>query len=52
VIAIEVFGARNWRPAISSGGVAVEVSRLRSRALVGGHGEIFAATIKTMELPR
>jgi hypothetical protein len=39
VLAVEVFGGRTWQPAMSSDGVAVEVSRLRSRALVDGrHG--------------
>jgi hypothetical protein len=33
VIGIEVFG-RSWKPGISSGGVAIEVGRLRARALV------------------
>jgi len=33
VIDAEVFGG-NWVPAISSGGVAIEVRRLRARALV------------------
>jgi hypothetical protein len=34
VIDAEVWGGREWQPAISSGGVAVEVGRLRARALV------------------
>jgi hypothetical protein len=33
VLAVEVFD-RAWTPAVSSGGVAVEVGRLRARALV------------------
>jgi hypothetical protein len=33
VLGVEVF-SRTWQPAISSGGVAVEVGRLRTRALV------------------
>ncbi|HYZ44181.1 MAG TPA: hypothetical protein VE667_04935, partial [Xanthobacteraceae bacterium] len=33
VLAVEVF-ARAWQPAISSGGVPIEVGRLRTRALV------------------
>jgi len=33
VLAVEVFD-RTWKPAISSGGIAIEVSRLRARALV------------------
>jgi hypothetical protein len=33
VLAIEVFG-RGWNPAVSSGGVPIEVRRLRSRTLV------------------
>jgi hypothetical protein len=33
VLAVEVFN-RSWQPAISSGGVAIEVGRLRSGALV------------------
>jgi hypothetical protein len=39
VPAVEVFGVRTWQPAMSSDGVAVEVSRLRARAPVDGpHG--------------
>jgi hypothetical protein len=34
VIDAEVWGGRAWQPAISSGGVAVEIGRLRARALV------------------
>ena len=34
VLAIEVFGGRDWRPAVSSGGVPIEVSRLRPRTLM------------------
>jgi len=34
VLAVEVFGGRDWRPAVSSGGVAIEVGRLRQRTLV------------------
>ncbi len=33
VLAVEVFD-RTWKPAVSSGGIAIEVSRLRARALV------------------
>jgi hypothetical protein len=33
VLDIEVF-ARGWRPTVSSGGVPIEVSRLRARTLV------------------
>jgi hypothetical protein len=33
VLAVEVF-ERHWQPAISSGGVAVQIGRLRERALV------------------
>jgi endogenous inhibitor of DNA gyrase (YacG/DUF329 family) len=33
VLAVELFD-RNWKPGISSGGVAVEIGRLRVRALV------------------
>jgi hypothetical protein len=33
VIGVEVFG-RSWKSVISSGGVAIEVGRLRARALV------------------
>jgi hypothetical protein len=33
VLAVELFD-RSWKPGISSGGVAVEVGRLRARALV------------------
>jgi hypothetical protein len=33
VLAVEVFG-RAWTPAISSSGVAIQVNRLRQRALV------------------
>ena len=34
VLAVEVFGGRDWRPAVSSGEVAIEVGRLRKRTLV------------------
>ena len=34
VINAEVWGGRDWRPARSSGGVRIEVSRLRARTLV------------------
>jgi hypothetical protein len=34
VLAVEVWGGREWQPAISSGGVAVEVGRLRARVLL------------------
>jgi hypothetical protein len=34
VLDVEVFGGRGWQHAISSGGVAIQVSRLRQRALV------------------
>jgi len=34
VLAIEVF-ARSWQQATSSGGIAIEISRIRPRALVG-----------------
>ena len=33
VLAVEVF-ARPWKPATSTGGIAVEIGRLRTRALV------------------
>jgi hypothetical protein len=33
VLAVEVFD-RTWKPAVSSDGIAIEVSRLRARALV------------------
>ena len=33
IIEVEVFGARRWERRISSGGVEIEVSRLRPRAL-------------------
>jgi hypothetical protein len=35
VIDAEVWGGREWQPAISGGGVEIEVGRLRPRALVG-----------------
>jgi hypothetical protein len=38
VLACEVFGGRGWRHAISTGGVAVEVGHLRSRAFVERSG--------------
>src|SRR5215831_4003265 len=38
VLACEVFGGRSWQHATSSGGVAVEVGHLRSRALVERSG--------------
>jgi hypothetical protein len=38
VVACEVFGGRDWRHAISTGGVAVGVGHLRSRALVERSG--------------
>jgi len=34
VLAIEVWGSRQWQPVVSSGGVAVEVGRLHARVLV------------------
>lgn len=34
VLAAEVWGSRHWQETVSSGGVAVEVSRVRSRSLV------------------
>jgi len=34
VLAIEIFGGRDWRPTVSSGGVPIEVSRLRQRTLM------------------
>jgi hypothetical protein len=34
VLDVEVFGGRGWQHAISSGGVAIQVCRLRQRALV------------------
>jgi hypothetical protein len=34
VIDAEVFSGREWQPAISSGGVPIEIGRLRARALV------------------
>jgi hypothetical protein len=33
VLDAEVFGGREWRPAVSSDGVAIEVSRIRARTL-------------------
>jgi hypothetical protein len=38
VLACEVFGGHGWRHATSTGGVAVEVGHLRSRALVERSG--------------
>jgi hypothetical protein len=38
VLACEVFRGRDWRHATNSGGVAVEVGHLRSRALVERRG--------------
>jgi hypothetical protein len=35
VLAAEVFGGRTWEHAISSAGIAIQVSRIRPRALVG-----------------
>jgi predicted nucleic acid-binding Zn ribbon protein len=34
VLAAEVWRGRGWQPALSSGGIAIEVERLRARALV------------------
>ena len=34
VIDVEVWDGREWRPATSSGGVPIEIGRLRKRALV------------------
>jgi hypothetical protein len=34
VLAIEVWGGREWQPATSSGGVPIEISRHRARTLV------------------
>jgi hypothetical protein len=34
VLGVEVFGGRTWKPAKSSGGVDIEIGRLRPRALV------------------
>jgi hypothetical protein len=34
VLAVEVWGGRKWRPAITSGGVPIEIGHLRERALV------------------
>jgi hypothetical protein len=34
IVQVEVFGARDWRPVVSSGGVTCEVGKLRPRALV------------------
>jgi hypothetical protein len=34
LIATEVWGGREWQPAISSSGVPIEMGRLRARALV------------------
>ena len=34
VLDAEIWGRRDWRETVSSGGVAVEVSRVRSRSLV------------------
>jgi len=33
-VEVEFFGGRTWRPAVSSGGVAGEVARIRPRALM------------------
>jgi hypothetical protein len=35
VLAVEAWGGREWQPATSSGGVPIEIGRLRARALVG-----------------
>jgi hypothetical protein len=35
VLGVEVFGGRGWQHAVSSSGVAIEVGRIRARALVG-----------------
>jgi hypothetical protein len=34
IIDVEVWGSRRWQARTSSGGVAVEIGRLRARALV------------------
>jgi hypothetical protein len=34
ILAVEVFGGRDWLPVVSSGGVTCEVGKLRPRALV------------------
>jgi hypothetical protein len=34
VIEVEIWNGLTWRPAVSSGGVVIEVSTLRARALV------------------
>jgi hypothetical protein len=34
IVQIELFGGRDWRPIVSSGGVTCEVGKLRPRALV------------------
>jgi hypothetical protein len=34
VLTVEVWGGRKWRPTITSGGVPIEIGRLRERALV------------------
>jgi hypothetical protein len=36
ILDVEVFGGRDWRPATSSGGVSIQVGRLRQRALMRG----------------
>jgi hypothetical protein len=43
VLACEVFGSRFWRRATSSGGIAIEISQLRPRALVERKGATTAA---------
>jgi hypothetical protein len=34
VLEVEVWGGRDWQPAVSSGGVAIEIGRLRARVLL------------------
>jgi len=34
ILDVEIWGSRNWRETVSSGGVAIEVSRVRPRSLV------------------
>jgi hypothetical protein len=38
VIETEIFGGREWRPGVSSGGVAYEAGKLRPRTLRNGGG--------------
>src|SRR5262249_10526030 len=38
VLDVEVWGGRTWQSAISSGGIEIEISRVRARALVDCNG--------------